>query len=238
MKPEEVKIHALVYGDYPDLHRHVLGILTHKPEVTQALLWLNEPGAESLKIIEQFCRNPSNNTRYVHEPGNTHKYVAMRRMFSKLTNQKWVVWFDDDSRLELQDNGTKWFDQMREYIEARENENICYVGQPWFVDYLPGQMEFIKQSSWYKGLPPKMRGTRPIVEFAQGSYWWLRRDVQELLDWPDPRLEHNGGDTLLGEAVRQQGLPFHKFWKGIRPNGAKRRGFHQRPAGSTVDCRR
>lgn len=235
LKHEEVKVHALVYGDYPDLHRRLLHILTHKPRETPALLWLNEPGEESLQMIEAFCRQPAYNTNYIRPGDNVHKYVAMRHMFEELGDEtKWIVWFDDDARME----DLRWFDLMVGYIEARQSENICYVGQPWFVDYLPGQLAFIQAAKWYKGVSPTMRGRKMIIEFAQGSYWWLRRDVQKELDWPDPRLEHNGGDTLLGEAIRQQGLPFHKFWKGIKPNDSPRRGFHQRPAGSTVDCRR
>ena len=122
-------------------------------------------------------------------------------------------------------------------LTEKKSENIAYVGQPWFVHNLPGQLEFIQQASWYKGLPPQMCPTkkkgvmRPGIWFAQGAYWLLRTDVLRLLHWPDPRLKHNGGDTLLGEAVRQQGLPFHRRHYGVVINNAPRRGYHEAPAG-------
>jgi hypothetical protein len=235
MKPETIKIHGLIYGDYPDLHERFLEVLKHKPVETPVFLWLNQPGAKSRKLVEKFA-DVTSNVGYHCSLNNTYKYVAMRRMFSKLTPEiEWVVWFDDDVRI---DGTPNWFKLMTGYIEEKRSENICYVGQPWFVDYLPGQFEFIQASKWYRGVGPKVINGRARVEFAQGSYWWLRTDVQQKLDWPDLRLEHNGGDTLLGEAVRQQELPFHKFWKGIKPNDSRRRGFHQKPAGSHVDCRR
>jgi hypothetical protein len=58
------------------------------------------------------------------------------------------------------------------------------------------------------------------------------------LDWPDPRLNHNGGDTLLGEAIRQQQLPRHAFHYGVKINKYKRRGFREKPAGSISNVRR
>jgi len=235
MKPETVKIHGLIFGDYPELHSRFLEVVKHKPDETPVFLWLNQPGVESRKLIDKFVETTPN-VAYHHSLNNTYKYVAMRRMFSKLTPEiEWIVWFDDDVRI---DGTPNWFKLMTAYIEEKQRENVCYVGQPWYVDYLPGQLEFIQASKWYQGVGPKVISGRARVEFAQGSYWWLRADVRQKLDWPDLRLEHNGGDTLLGEAVRQQGLPFHKFWKGIKPNDSRRRGFHQKPAGSFVDCRR
>lgn len=167
---------------------------------------------------------------------NIPKYVRMRYTFQRLLNENvdWLVWFDDDSWIEKAD----WLPKTLAYLEAKKHENVCYVGQPWYVHHLPGQWEFIQQSSWYRGKPPEIIKDKPGVNFAQGAYWWLRADVARQLAWPDIRLSHNGGDTLLGEAVRQQGLPFHKFYYGVRVNDAPRRGVSETPAGSIVDTRR
>jgi hypothetical protein len=82
--------------------------------------------------------------------------------------------------------------------------------------------------------PTKKPGVKaPGITFATGGYWWLRTDVIRQLDWPDERLSHNGGDTLLGEAIRQQGWPFHKNNYGVKVNAAPRRGLHEAPAGSS-----
>lgn len=234
MKSESVRIHGLMFGDYPDLHRRFLDVLRRRPAETSVFLWLNQLGSPSLKLVEDYVAEMPN-VKFRVSTDNTYKYVAMREMFAELPSGiEWLVWFDDDVRM---DGTFDWFKLMTNYIEDHRNENICYVGQPWFVHYLPGQLEFIKAAKWYRGLAPAEVGGRARVTFAQGSYWWLRADIQKNLGWPDPRLEHNGGDVLLGEAVRQLELPFHKFWKGIKPNDSKRRGFHQRPAGSLVDCR-
>ena len=127
---------------------------------------------------------------------------------------------------------------MVRYIEDRTKENICYVGQPWFVHHLPGQWEFMQRATWFKGRPSELILGKPGVNFATGSYWWLRADVQTSIDWPDVRLGHNGGDTLLGEAIYQNGLPFHKCDYGVKVNAGKRRGYSETPAGATVDTRR
>ena len=88
-------------------------------------------------------------------------------------------------------------------------------------------------------LPTRRRGvTKPGVSFMTGGYVWLRTDIMRQLDWPDERLNHNGGDTLLGEAIRQQGLPRHHFDYGVAVNKAKRRGLSERPAGSKQNVRR
>ena len=161
----------------------------------------------------------------------------MRKLFNLIAtnaDREWVVWFDDDSHIKKPD----WLQQTLNYIASKRSENICYVGQKWCVTHLPGQEAWFRQAKWYKGLPSDLIHKRPGVWFATGSYWWLRTDVLRLLDWPDERLGRNGGDTALGEAVRQQGLPFHHFDYGVKVNDSKRRGVSERPAGSLIDTRR
>jgi hypothetical protein len=200
-------------------------------------LWLNAVVDETKIAVANFAEK--------HRPAevrfsaiNLPKYECMRERFQYLKDGKhpevkWLVWFDDDAHI----TSPGWWRDTTTWLEERAKENICYAGQCWFIHWKAGQGQFIKRAPWYKGLPFKMVGGRRKqsgVEFAQGSYWWLRRDIMLELDWPDPRIKHNGGDTMLGEAIRQQGLPFHKLpWScfGVKTNDAPRRGHHEAPAG-------
>jgi len=221
-------IYALCYGDYADLHRRLLDSfrLFAKPHPTDVTIWCNQACAGT----EQLARGLGFATLCSAE--NLPKYKVMRDMFSlRPPKYEWILWFDDDSYIEK----PFWYEATKLYIESRRSQNICYFGQPWFVHHLPGQWEFIKTMPWFKGKPPELIQGKPGITFAQGAYWGLRNDVRQLLDWPpsDRGLSHNGGDTLLGEAVRQQGLPFHKFHRGVKVNAAKRRGHSEAPAGSS-----
>jgi len=230
----DVRILALLYGPYNQLHRRLLdGFRKAVPKEVSITLWLNQ--------VEQPTR-----ARLAEEPGrydvidsadNTKKYITMRTMMSRdgVKRPDWWVWFDDDSHITAVD----WWARMQEYIIQRKQENICYIGQAWFVHHRTGQWEFIQKSPWYRGRSTELIKGRPGVWFATGGYWWLRSDVQSQLAWPDVRLGHNGGDTLLGEAIRQNGLPFHRFCYGVKVNDyATRRGYSEVPAGAMENTRR
>jgi hypothetical protein len=232
---DKVQIFVLLYGDFFNLHARILSSLRRNvPGNVRVWIWCNKVCDKTIDYLTTDA-NPLWTPIWSSE--NTPKYVAMREMFAMAKAYEpleWYVWFDDDSWIEAPD----WFDHMQKYIEKRKGENVCYIGQSWIVHHLPGQWEFITQAKWYKGKPSQILRSKPGVEFAQGAYWWLRRDVADLIDWPDERLKHNGGDTLLGEAIRQQGLPFHKEHYGVKINDAKRRGYSEKPAGSTKETRR
>jgi hypothetical protein len=227
-------IYGLLYGDYSALHNRLIKSLrAYAPlQDTSVLLWCNQV---CKKTKNELSKIPAN-WHIIFSAENIPKYIAMRDMFASgyMPKSDWIVWFDDDSYVAKSD----WWPKTIEYIKGKTAENICYIGQPWYVHHLDGQWQFITESHWFKGLPPQMCQTKtkgkhkPGITFAQGAYWWLRSDIQRLLAWPDYRLRHNGGDTLLGEAIRQQGLPFHKFSYGVVINKAKRRGQHEAPAGA------
>ncbi len=220
----DVHIFCLLYGDYPRLHRRLLaGLQSSLPKETNVTCWLNQA------TINFPC-----DYEFVHSEINVPKYIAMRKMWQdKLNlNHKWFVWFDDDTKIIDPD----WFNKTINQINHFEKEDISYVGQLWISPYLQGQEDFIKESSWYREKPLRIINGFPSSRFAQGAYWWIRKDVVVALDWPDSRLEHNGGDSLLGEAIYQNDIPFHKLPKGcfgVKPNRAVRRGLDQIPAGCT-----
>lgn len=228
---------SLLYGDFPVLHARLLdSFVRFVPEEVSVRLWLNCVSSRSQKIVDD--RREQRKWRVTSSEENRPKYVVMREMFQEVKAQAededWVIWFDDDSHIIEQG----WIDQVIGRLLSQPQTR--YIGQPWFVHHLPGQWSFIQQAAWFKGQPPQMIKNKPGIWFAQGAYWWLRVDALRALDWPDPRLRHNGGDTLLGEAVRQQGWHFMKLPKdsqhvscGVKVNDAKRRGHSEAPAGCT-----
>lgn len=234
-------IYCLLYGDHFTLHRRLLESLFKRLPSDEAhvVIWCNTVCADTRVWLYSHVRA---DWSVIFSDDNVPKYKVMGELFhgDHAPVSDWVVWFDDDSHV-IADN---WWQRTKDFLEMKAREGVCYVGQPWYVHHLAGQWDFIKQASWFKGLEPQMCPTkkpgvkRPGIWFAQGSYWWLRTDILRLLNWPDERLNHNGGDTLLGEAVRQQGLPFHRFHYGVKPNDAKRRGLHETPAGSKKNVRR
>lgn len=228
LQSSDVVVCALLYGDYPELHNRLLGsMLTAIPRDTQVRFWCNQVCQPTYDVISKM---PSNYKVHRMCSKNTPKYQAMRDMFDPIKKGpwKWVCWLDDDSWFVKQD----WFSKTAEYIDRRQVENVCYLGQKWFVHYLQGQTSFVGQAPWYQGRAPAIIKGKLGVEFHTGGYWWLRTDLLKRLDWPDPRLSHNGGDTLLGSAMWQLQLPLHHFDYGVKVNDAKRRGLSEAPAGS------
>ena len=233
VKPEDVAIFCLCYGPHMDLHERLFNSLKRSvPKGVWVFPWLNEVPEGTINI---FGSHESRNwqLRNMYSDRNEPKYKVMRKLFhdqalqSAITPFKWFVWFDDDSHVIKDD----WWEKTTNFLAEHEKENVCYVGQTWLWHWRPGQWDFVTRAKWYKNKPPELIKGRPGIKFATGAYWWLRTDVVKLLDWPDERLSHNGGDTLLGEAIRQNGLPRHNFSYGVKVNDARRRGRSDKPAG-------
>ncbi len=244
MKPF-VTVYVLCYGDHYELHKRLMHSLARflPSDEARVVVW----GNELSKRCEQLIRTTLNEfeDRWFHaHPGNMPKYMVMRYLWhdnrATVPTTPWTLWLDDDTHIV----SPAWWGHVKTFLSVKKDENVCYAGFKWFVHHLPGQWKFIEEAAWYKGVPTEMCSTRtpkmkkPGITFANGAYVWLRTDVLKQLNWPDPRLVHNGGDTLLGEAIRQQGLPFHPLKFGVKGNDAKRRGLSERPAGSKVDTRR
>lgn len=235
-------IYVLCYGNYIDLHRRLFSSLAARLPTGEArvVVWGNQLGDRSLDYVWSSVRS-FNDHWFNASSENVPKYKVMRQLWHGVgtaPTTPWILWLDDDTYITQPD----WWRKTSDFL--RSKEDASYVGQIWYVHHLPGQWEFISKSSWFKGKPPEQVPTRkkgvtqPGVKFATGSYVWLKTDVMKQLDWPDARLNHNGGDTLLGEAVRQLGLPRYHYDYGVMVNKAKRRGFHEKPAGSDVNVRR
>ncbi|HEV8379614.1 MAG TPA: hypothetical protein VGQ99_07115 [Tepidisphaeraceae bacterium] len=215
-----VAIYVLLYGDYPRLHRRVLESL-QPYEPKRLTVWCNQVCDQT----RQYLAHQPHRVHYSQE--NAPKYSAMRQMFAEQIEEPWVIWFDDDAHVVL----GGWLEMMKRLIAGAASQDVCYIGKQCWAPMLEGQWEFIRTAAWFRGKEPYRYNGQPGFKFAQGSYWWLRTDVLRALDWPDPRLNHNGGDTMLGEAVRQLGLPLHACRYGVEVNDAPRRGYSEAPAG-------
>ena len=214
--------YLLCYGDYSELHFNIINdILHHVPIDLQGYVsvWCNSVPQETLTKLQM---TPFQVYSY---RGNLPKYKAMRRMFQDGITQPWVLWLDDDMR--LQDG---WYNYVNKLIDGPDT---VYAGNYRVSNDLKDRENFVKHSSWYKNVPWKLYRDKPAFEYASGCYWFLRADVLKAIDWPDVRLSHCGGDSLLGEAVRQQGYSLTNTNSyTVLPLKAERRGISEHCAGT------
>lgn len=235
VKPDRVAICVLMYGTYIHLHKKIISSLVkHAPKTAHIYVWCNQVGPGTLKLLHEAHLVLDNlRTHVCHE--NPPKYHVMRSMLDEYdlrTQYDWLVWFDDDSEIVKPD----WWPRMVGYIRENASKNIAYIGARYYIHHRGNQWDFIQKATWFKGLPSQTgrnsKGQQqPAAIFATGGYWWLRMDALSQLDWPDRRLEHNGGDTLLGVAMHQNGFELFNYPYGVNINKAPRRGRSDRRAG-------
>lgn len=179
--------------------------------------------------------------RLWHSAVNRYKEPMARLMyFSVPLATEYAVWFDDDSFV-----GPGWWEALCSVLDR----GVDYVGQPWWVDYLPGQMEMIRVQPWYRGIPFASYSGRPGVRFMTGGFVAVRSDRLREANFPNTdrpwrggALQQYGGDTLLGEIARQLGwreavhdsrVQINVDLQGRHP--APRRGGAGRQFGADVD---
>jgi hypothetical protein len=152
----------------------------------------------------------------------------------------YVVWLDDDSFVE-----DGWWQALCPWSDR----GVDYIGQPYWVDYLPGQEEMIRAQPWYRGAALEHRDGRPGVWFMTGGFLVVRSERLREADFPDTvhawkgeTLKQYGGDTLLGEIAHQLGWTRAEFDTHVLVNvdlegnfPAPRRGGAGRQFGSQVD---
>ena len=136
----------------------------------------------------------------------------MRKMFQDPAHPivtPFTVWFDDDSCLAPQTTAV-WWSNLHKKMQAAD-----MVGKLYRMRVQGYQAEGISRQKWFRGkeINPK---THRFV-FATGSWWCCRTQILQQWDYPFPDLVHNGGDTVLGELMRQQSLVYHKDFIFIHP---------------------
>jgi hypothetical protein len=241
----------LSFGDFPSLAERSLSsisaILQSGNEyVADIRIGLNMCSKQTIDYVNNWAKH----TADVHDfpvyiymtSTNVYKYPLMRKMFQDENElSDWVMWFDDDSFYDVNnhiENIDTWWTELWE-----KSEQTDMLGQIWYVPVQGNQLEWIKTQPWYSpdaGIPKynNPKGV-PCFKFCQGAWWMLRSSVIGQLDWPVLELRHNGGDSMLGEAIRHTGFRMEMFDKNMRINAdqsgvhsaAQRRGFSEHQVG-------
>jgi hypothetical protein len=174
-------------------------------------------------------------------PTNLYKEPMARLMYHDVRlDSEYAVWLDDDSYVE-----PGWWEALLPLLA----QQVDYIGQRWWVEYLPGQADMIRAQPWYRGVPFDRRDGRTGTWFMTGGFVVVRADRLREANFPDvafrwkgDRLRQYGGDTLLGEIARQQGWKQAVHHTHVKVNvdmqgnhPAPRRGGTGRQFGSDVD---
>jgi hypothetical protein len=201
---------AIFYGDYPDLAKLLLSSLEFSPRVQDYRFGLNSVGSETRSYIKSWAASRCLKAPvYLYEElegRNLGKYPLMRQMFLDRELADKVMWFDDDSHLSPEVS-EKWWE-----LVENASKNQIQLGAVHRIIQRNRQYEVIRQQPWYTNKPV---GPRHFFEFATGG-WWVA-DSNFLISWnyPFPDLYHNGGDSILGELLRQQGIKIARLPEAI-----------------------
>jgi len=229
-------IAVLTFGDFFNLHHRCLSsIITMTPrESYDLMIGTNAIGQQTREWLDNELRPQKHFKEFCH-PENARKYPVMREMLAEV-NTEWFIWFDDDSFVV----NSEWLYRLAADIKAKHPRGVVMYGQKWFLHLREGQPEWVQSRPWYRGVPFPMDKGRVKVDFLTGGFWAIQTKVLKELDWPDPDIEHNGGDVMLCEALRQNGHRIGQSFYAVKINAdekgnnskAPRRGFSQKPVGS------
>lgn len=231
----KITVCVLVYGDHPELARRCLSSILDGADydvIADVRVGLNAVSPAVAAYVHRAgfrARGEGCRDFYTFTPShNVGKYPLMRRMLYSGRVRKpddLVMWFDDDSFL---DGGSladlTWWKKVRDRMDLHDVIGSIYGLTP--PRYRPGQKEGIKAQPWYAGKP-----LDPTPPFATGGWWVARWGLLKQWDYPFKALHHNGGDSILGELCRQQGLRLGQFKEGVAINWdggesrAERRGI-------------
>lgn len=200
---------ALFYGDYPGLAAKLLNSLSPQTLTRDFRFGLNDVSTATAKVVNDWVDKYRGRCPItVYQPSeNAGKYPLMRVMLrdTKTALGSHIMWFDDDSYLDVK---PAWWDNVADlavkHIQVGSVHRIKQRGRQW---------EMIPKQPWYRGKPVNS-GTSYI--FATGGWWVLRSDFVLEHDYPFPALFHNGGDSMLGELLRQHGHKPFNFVNGAR----------------------
>ncbi len=199
---------VLLYGDHPVLAKRCLDPLwpLHRDGAIRLRIGCNECGPATLDYLQRNGAYDDQAIGLVVSAKNIHKYPMMRQLIALAPLTPNFMWFDDDSYVDatgpVQLIGTV-ADKLGRYD---------MVGQVWGHHLGGRQHLWVKDQPWYGGKPvaPDHR-----VRFCQGAWWAIRSAHLATYDWPDPALERKGGDVMLGELCRQQGLSIFDVGPGF-----------------------
>lgn len=205
-----VTLCLLMYGDFKDMHKRCLNALSNAPKGKIDLrVYLNEACPETVALAEEMHKFKVISCLYKSKE-NKFKYPCMREMFydkENPINNKWVIWFDDDTMADVDND---WLEKMCQVAidGVKSDPRLGMVGPRYFFSMNDAHMAWIKKGSWYKNknFRDKVGNSSPNgfkIHFASGSCWMVKLECIRECDIPDIRLSHNGGDVCIGEQMWQ-----------------------------------
>ena len=237
-------VFVLLYGParFAQMHRRCLeSIIGTVPAGRLDLrVGSNELCEESVRFVEGLVDKGVVTKHYRHRT-NDKKYPVMREMFwddSCPITTKWLLWFDDDS---IADRDRLWLHKLTSVIIEGYGEGKHLFGDHRVWELKPGQGQFIRERPWYKSRQFRdMRGNPAPngnkIHFAAGGFWAMSVEAMRACDVPDTKLQHNGGDYMIGEQLWQNGFGLRK-WNSqkqfIHTSSVPRRGLSEVHIGRT-----
>lgn len=198
MNPPIVTVAVLLYGDYPHLAARCLDPLwpLQRAGLIDLRVGMNECSSRTLEYVDGNCRD-SDTVDTIRSDANVHKYPMMRRLMELAPPAPHFMWFDDDSYIDHQ--------RPAEFVHRAVAlcEPHTMVGQVWIMALGGNQHLWVRHQPWYGGKPVEA-GQK--VRFCQGAWWVAPTAFMAKHHWPVPELERKGGDVMMGELCRQQGV--------------------------------
>jgi hypothetical protein len=149
----------------------------------------------------------------------------MRHLFSVAgASRPWTMWFDDDSY--LTNPSAAWLESL-----AAASTRADMLGHVHVIGWHGEQRAWVQRQPWYGNKPMH----RKNIVFAAGGWWCVRTEILRRHRYPFAGLDHNGGDTMLGELIYQQGLKLVNWHQDVMVNRAPRRGYSSPPLGFRLD---
>jgi len=227
IKSNKVSVCVLLYGHHTDLAKRCLGSIEAalpSPDLIQDFrIGKNGVSESTSEYVREWVGRVHLKTRIpciTYAPfGNVLKYPTMRRMFFDDKNPlaDYTMWFDDDSYI---DGGHNFWSDVVNIMKSFD-----MVGQHWYKGFIGRQRDWIKTQKW--AIYPEVEASK--VRFCTGGWWTIRSRILHEFDWPFKAIRHKGGDMILGELFRQQGLRMGQFCRGVRIN-ADAEGGHSKAA--------
>ncbi len=214
----QISVNVLLYGHYPHLASRVLSRLLGAPgSIVQDLrIGLNDVCEETREYVWKFCGSLFTQAPcHVYEPPtNVGKYPLMRRMFydEKRPLAPLTMWFDDDSYLSI-NSGPRFWESVIEALPVTDNPlKPVMLGYPHYIKARGQQLAGIIEQPWYGKMP---FGNPHMYYFATGGWWTARTAFITQWDYPFADLHHSGGDSILGELLRQQQRRINGFHNAV-----------------------
>lgn len=200
---------AVFYGDHEPLARKLLESLEGNRHVRDIRLGLNATSEASREYIHSWAaRNLHRQPIYIYQPrknANVGKYPLMRQMFRHGNVADRIMWFDDDSYIDPS-AGPEWWDRADSV-----SQKATQVGAIHTIFQRSRQHEAVVQQPWYAKKPIN---SKHRFKFITGGWWIAKSDFLLKWDYPWEDLYHNGGDSMLGELMRQRGEALVSFPAG------------------------